>query len=260
MLGLLLGLALLTGFIVLVRELVDRKKAKSIDASKIAKAQPKKKKAAWKGAFPAFELTFDRALKNPLIIAIYTLCVLLQSLIFPPDVVARDGMFYLGFVDFTYFIFLLAIPLYCLALADNKKVSLGSLFRINFKKYFSILAAEILSILILVISFVLLIVPLIWTLPWIFFAGLIVADKGMGPIAAIKESKRLVRDNKGKAWGIVGVSVLLGIAAGIVMSLPYGMHFGVVLFSLSAIWSTAASAVLYRWLQKNNEVAETENA
>jgi hypothetical protein len=208
----------------------------------------------WTGAFKAFEKAFDAILKNPLFAAVFVIAYI------APTILSSSNTMLFVLSGLVQLIFVLAIPLYCLALADGSKPTIKHLFQINMKKYIFLLLAGVLFFLILGVSFLLLVFPVIWVLAWIFSMEYIVADKGLSPMAALKESKRLGASHKGKVWGIVGVTFIGGFGAGLIGALPYGQYVGTFAMGVVTLVSSVAGAMLYRWLQKNSEVTETENA
>jgi hypothetical protein len=216
--------------------------------SETTKSAPKE----WPGAFNAFSVALDRLMKiNKPAILILGVTLVLSAI----DVIVFDKGFYdkdLRLSDLLYFIFLLAIPTYALAIADNKQVTAADVMRFTLIKYVIMLATVLLTILIVVGSLLLLIVPLIWTLAWFYFGTYVVIDKPMGPIEALKESKRLASQHKAKVWGIIGVSILVSIGASVLGRVPV---VGDVALAAGSLWAAASSAILYRWLQKQPKEA-----
>jgi hypothetical protein len=218
-------------------------------AEKIKTSTSKDKKpesAPWQGAFNAFGSAFEAIKRNPQPLLWFVGFYLVLSIISRLMQTDKDVVFNLA--DILYLVLLLAIPVYSLSLADGKQLSVKEILHFNAHKYFSIIGVGILAALIYVASIVLLIVPIIWTAAWFFATSYVVADKGFGPIAALKESKRLAGNHKAKVWAIIGVSILISIAAGIASLIPF---IGVAATAAGTIWASVASAILYRWLQKN---------
>jgi hypothetical protein len=201
---------------------------------------------AWAGAFAAYGRVFDQIKKNPgpawLFVGTYVLFSSVSTFF-------QDGTAYPNhapYEDIAYFIFLLAIPVYGLALADRKRISLGEFMRLDLMRYLSLFAASILYVLIVGGSLLLLIVPAIWTIAWFFVTPYVVVDQGKGPIKSLKASKRLAQNHKGKVWGIIGVSILLMIPAAVFQYIPF---IGIAASAFVTVLSTGAAASLYRWLQ-----------
>lgn len=204
---------------------------------------------SWEGAFAAFGKAFDRIKQNPepalFFLGLYAAITVLSGLM--NDTVTYTSSDYANYADLLYFVFLLAVPVYSLALADGKRITISEFVRFSARKYFSLLAVLLLTVLIVGVSLLLLIIPAIWTIAWFFFGNFAVVDKNLGPIAALKESKRIAANHKGKVWGIIGVSILISIAASIVSFVPY---IGAIAAAAGSLWASAAAAFLYRWLQK----------
>jgi uncharacterized membrane protein len=208
----------------------------------------------WPGAFKAFENAGNAVLKNPQPAALFLVVYMVLAIISSND---TDPVMLTSVADL---VFLLAITIYSLALADGKQLTIKSFLQLDVKKYIFLLLTGILGMLLIGVSLLLFIVPVVWTLAWVFSAGYAVADKGLNPVDAIKEGKRLAQNHKGKVWGIVGVTFLFGIAIGIINVIPYAAYLGTLALGVLTIVCSVAGAMLYRWLQANDEVAETENA
>lgn len=110
---------------------------------------------------------------------------------------------------------LVAVPKLQLASAEGKEISLGDLLRTSVSKLLPALALAILAGLAILIGLLLLIVPGLVLLTWFIFAMYILVDKGTGPIESLKQSRELARGNAGKIWGVIGVSILVSIVAGL---------------------------------------------
>jgi uncharacterized membrane protein len=208
----------------------------------------------WGGAFNAYSLTLDRMLKNnkpALLILGVTLVLSLIGLAVQPENNGTNQRYFV-YTDLLYFVFLLAVPTYALAIADNKQMTAKEAMRFNFAKYLSVFVAFILTALIVVGSLLLLIIPAIWTIAWFYLTAYAVVDKNLGPIAALKESKRLAAAHKGKVWGLIGVSVVLSIGANVLGYLPLIGDLAAMAVSL---WIATTAALLYRWLQKQEKQA-----
>lgn len=204
----------------------------------------------WEGAFNAYGTAFKKLKENPepalLFIGVYAVLAILSALM-------QGGQSYMdpdynSIEDLAYLVF--AIPLigYGLSLADGKKITLGTFMQFKFRHLVFLIVATILYALIVGVSLLLLLIPAIWTIAWFYLASYPIVDKNMGPIAALKESKRLAKEHKGKVWGIIGVSILLAIPVGILSQIPY---IGSVSNAAAGVWAITAAAILYRWLQQH---------
>ena len=124
--------------------------------------------------------------------------------------------------------YILLIPLYAGASVqlasrsiEGETVGIVQLYKDTLPKLLPLLGATILIILAVSIGFVLLIVPGIIALAWFSLTYFVMFDENLGPIAAMKRSRELV---KGHIWEMIGASFaaqfmsgggLLGQAAGI---------------------------------------------
>ncbi|HYD93092.1 MAG TPA: DUF975 family protein [Candidatus Paceibacterota bacterium] len=82
----------------------------------------------------------------------------------------------------------------------------------NPKPFWSYLGVSLLLLLIVGIGFLLLIVPGLILAMMFFFAGYLVVDRGLNPIAALKESYRLTKGNRWKLFlltlAVAGLAIL----------------------------------------------------
>ena len=240
--------------LVLIAVLLVVARAKSEKKEQKQPEQPKAVSAnKWKGAFDAYDVAFNAIKKSPkftLILTVaaivgYALSVLIQG---QPE--AGRIQWPLEYVLLAPI--LLVMPAYSLAAADGKNPSFSNLYRRPLRTFVSLILAAVLAEILIALSLVLFIIPAIWTIAWFSFAGFVVMDKNMGPIKALKESKRLAQDHIGKVWGLIGVSLLLGIAAGVIGSVPLtGPYISAALTMVFTVGASVATAVLYRWLQQN---------
>jgi hypothetical protein len=94
----------------------------------------------------------------------------------------------------------------------------------------------ILASLMVIAGLILLIIPGIIIFGRIVMAPYFMADKDSGILDSLKASNELSKNNTGKVWAAIGVTVLIAIAAGIINSVPQigpliGTLFGIA-FSL----------------------------
>lgn len=221
--------------------------------------QVTKKSKSWPGAFEAFGNALNHMKANPVPVVVFLAASLLVSILqminygeVPTDV--KGSLFYSSYNGIVYLVFLLAIPTYALAVADRKGISLGEFMRFNAKKYFFVLMASLIYTVIVSVSLLLLIVPVIWTLPWFALATLLAADRGLNPIAALKESRRLAQNHKAKIWAIVGVAILVSLVLGLFAAIPViGQLLSAIISPLLGLLVIASLAQFMRWSQTQAE-------
>jgi hypothetical protein len=202
----------------------------------------------WQGAFAAFSTALKRMGENTdflvLFLGLYAVASIISGLV--QDNKSSYSHNYMGVEDVVTFVFILALMNYELTVASNKKKTISELLQFNLFKFLSLIAAYILVGAVVGISFLLLIVPVVWAVGWFALSAYAVVDQHKGPIEAMKESKRISKDHKGKVWGLVGVYILILIPASILAAIPY---VGPVATGFAMVWSICAFASLYRWLQ-----------
>lgn len=205
----------------------------------------------WPGAFAIFNKAFKQISGNlhPVLmfVGIYTVLSIVSLIIQGKSGYNQEG--YVPYADVLLVFFILPITVYSLALADKKKLSVAEFMQIDFKKLLILVATSLLATLLIALSFVALVFPVIWVGAWLALVVFPVVDKGMSPIQALKESKRLTQNHKGIVWGIIGVTLLVSIMMGVIGAIPY---IGVAGTAFSNVWTSVAMAHLYRWLQHSN--------
>lgn len=223
-------------------------------AEKVATTKDTK---SWMGAFEAYSVALGRIRQNLQPYWAFAGIYLVVALISAAIQGGKTGEGYTSYETIVTILLLVSIPLYGLAVADKRSMSVNEFFKPRPKLFFILIAVVVLNALIAGISLLLLIFPIIWTLAWFYMTTFVAVDKGQGPIAALKQSKQLAQNHKAKVWGIVGVGILLNIGVSIFSGFLPG--YAKVIFESFAVtflllWIDAASALLYRHLQS----AETE--
>jgi len=209
------------------------------------------KKDPWPGAFAAYGTVFRQIKKNPepalLYIGGYTLFTIVSLVLQGQTSATQHG--HVLYEDVAVFIFLLALPVYGLAVADRRAIGIAEFMRFDLKKYLTLVAVTVLVILIVGASLLLFFFFAIWTLAWFSVANYAAVDKRLGPINALKESKRLARAHLSKVWGLFGTSILLNVPMFLLLHVPY---IGIAVYQFFTLLTLSAFAVLYRWLQHNH--------
>src|SRR5688572_21141166 len=100
------------------------------------------KKSPWAGAFAAYGAVFEQIKKNPAPTVLFVGVYLVASVL---SLTTQGHTSYLNadhrtYEDIVMFIFWLALPVYGLALADRRRISLNEFMQFDAKKYFVLLA------------------------------------------------------------------------------------------------------------------------
>ncbi len=213
----------------------------------------------WGGAFDAFGRVAKQALKNPaplvIIVVAYLLLTVVESKTIGPVPENVDWSYFSKYslIEMVFgLVFLLAIPTYGLALARQRHISVEDFFKFDGGKFVSMFLASILFVLAVVGSLALLVIPAIWVVAWYSLYQFAVLDKNKGAVDALKESKRLIMNHKGKVWGVVGVALLLAIASSLVLAtLPtVGRTLSDAASMITGVLCTGAAASLYLWAKR----------
>ena len=207
------------------------------------------KSKEWAGSITTFGNALEQIRRNPnpvlLYVGVYTVASIISLVIQGKSTYNEKG--YVPYADMLLLLFMLPITMYSLAVADKKMLTISEFMQINFKKLVMMIATSILATLAIAVSIVAFIFPVVWVAAWFAFGIFLVAEKDLSPVQALKESKRLASEHKAKIWRLIGITLLVSIAMTVLSVVPY---VGVAAIAFSSIWNTAASAHLYRWLQK----------
>lgn len=123
---------------------------------------------------------------------------------------------------------------------DGQKLSLGQTFRKVGKQWLKMLGLILLTAIIIVGSLLALIIPFFFVLPRILLAPYFLVDKNLGPIEALRASWNQTKGHSGKAWGIIGASIVMFLPALTIIGIPVAV--------VLVILYIAAFAVLYRYV------------
>lgn len=206
------------------------------------------KKTEWPGAFNAFEAAYKRITQNAapawFFVGVYSAAHIV-SMVLQGKTYGEKG--YVQYANIVMLVLVLPMTVYALSLAQGKTMTIGELMNINAKKLLLLIVTSILAAFIIMGSILLLVFPVIWTVAWFAMSVYVLVDRDdTGPIQALQESKRISQEHKGKVWGVIGVSILVSIAASVIAAVPY---VGVVAVAAGTVWTTVASALLYTWLK-----------
>lgn len=209
----------------------------------------------WPGAFAAYSKAYEGITRNSkpamLVVGLYLLITLVGS-IWQGKAPTEEG--YRGAEAIVGLIFLLALPLYGLAVADKRILTIKQFMKPNGYKYVMVLLTSIVCGLAAALSLLAFIIPVIWVFPWVYLAVYAIAEKQLSPIEAIKYSKSLTGNNKAKVWGLFGVSILFSIGAFVLAIVPVVgayLSYGALMFI--SVLNVVASCILYRFLQGQEE-------
>ena len=235
------------------------------DTRSLPKAKPISlagdKEQAWMGGFNAIVQAAYRIGRNPLPLLFMTLLYMILDIglgiiNYGPSVENLN----LAQTIVPFILFVLAIPTYALAVADNERLSAIDPFRGDIGKYVVVLLVTLTSILATGAAVFAFVVPIMWVLPWVSLAMYIATDSDKGLVESLAQSYRMARHHKAQIWGIIGYllvgMIVLSIALAVAQSLLSSNIFTVVDYGLNAlstafsIVGSAAMAMLYRWLQR----------
>jgi hypothetical protein len=223
----------------------------------------------WPGAFAAISESLNQVLKNPqpaLLYAATSAAVGSLTFILSGGYSASEPTFgetYSSFIGIAVAaLFLLANRNYALAVADKRNLSISEYMRFNANSYVSLLIVSLLTYMMWGLSFLFFIIPLIWTVGWFYMAQFRASERGGDPIQALKYSRAISRNHKGKVWGIFGAVILIILLSFIpifvLIIIPFvgliALTFIAAVFELIIL---GAFAILYRWLVR---AAETDPA
>ncbi len=124
-----------------------------------------------------------------------------------------------------------ATPIYGLARADGRAMTTKEVYVWRWTPLWKLVVANLLLAVPIIIGFILLIIPgiiaLILLVPTIALVQfIIIEEKNIGPIDAIKKAYHLSKPHRMKVWGIVGWYVLIVLAFLLVLGVIFGAFLG----------------------------------
>lgn len=127
--------------------------------------------------------------------------------------------------------------------AQDKTANVNELTETARKFTLKYLGLSILSGLVIVLGFVLLIVPGFIAITRLFLAPYVMVSENLGVVESMKRSSELSKGNAGAIWGVIGVTILLGIIGQILGFISPVV--GAVVASLLGIGYSVAPAIRY---------------
>lgn len=175
---------------------------------------------SWPGGFGIFKPSKDLVLFNGLPVAVLVVLSLLVALFSPDNGAGSLLNLIIGSI------LSVALITVLFGAAQSKKVSLPDAISHAFSlltiKY---IALTLVFLVILVLSFLALIVPFFFVFPRLILAPYILVDTNCGVFEALQKSWAMTKGHAGKAWGIIGVSILFAlliiVLVGIYLSIMY---------------------------------------
>lgn len=206
------------------------------------------KVSEWPGAFKAVESAYKLVMKNPapmwFFVAVYTVITSVSMILQGVSSTSQKG--YESYADAVVLLFIVPLINYSFALIAGKPMTVSEFMQFSAKKLLFVIVTCLMLAFIFAGSLLLLVVPAVWTIAWFAQSVYALVDKDLTPIDALKESKRISRDHKGKVWGIIGASLLVSILAAILSIVPYVGNAAV---AFATVLTTLAATILYKWLQ-----------
>lgn len=129
---------------------------------------------------------------------------------------------------------------FLMASRDPERVDYAALW--HPQDYLKFLATQVLVGIVVAIGFLLLVVPGIILSLVLLFATLIVIDRGLGPIEAMKESHRLTSGHKWSLLGFVIVLAILNLIGVLVFGIGFLVSFPVTFLALTRAYRVLSDA------------------
>lgn len=204
----------------------------------------------WTGAWDAFKRSWQLIKENPGFPLLFLGLNLIAGIVDSRDTDDLTGWFLV-----VALITAVAMAKYALMLSEGKKVSWSASFSTSPGEYLRVLFGYIIGFILIALSAVLLLVPLVWMIPWTAFMVYVILEKGVGPIEGFRQSKALASNRKGEVWKLIGITILFNIPIGILGS--FGSASMVVSNTASALVSLVCAvcvASLYQYVKTSPAV------
>lgn len=198
---------------------------------------------AWPGAFGIYKRSKEAVLVNvyPIlgVIALYLVASIILSILLGGGDVKNESNPVKSLADLVVSSAMtVAITLLVLAGIRGQKMEFGAAVKSSLSfMTIKVMGLSIVLGVIAVVSLLLLIVPFFFIVPRLVLAPYFLIDKKLGIFDSISASWDATKGSLGKVWGVIGVSVLFGIAiivlVGLYLSLMYAAAFGLLYLHLA---------------------------
>lgn len=199
--------------------------------------------ATWPGAFGLFKHSKKAVKQNLGTLVVIWIISILASIVLD-TMLKRPGSAASYVVDS---LFAAAFALTYLAGIRGQAVSTGEALNKALPFWLKMIGLNILVVLSIVGSLLLLIIPFFFVLPRLVLANYFLVDQNMGVIDAYKASWATTKGHVGNVWGIIGVTILMALAAVTIIGIPFAIYW--------LIMYSASFAILYEFLHKSKPAA-----
>ena len=217
----------------------DAAAAPTVNASSAVPSVP----ASWPGAFGLFKHS-KKAVKQNLgtLVVIWLLSILVSIIL--DTALKRPGSAASYVMDS---LATAAFALTYLAGIRGETISTGEALNKALPFWLKMIGLNILVVLSVIGSILLLVIPFFFVLPRLVLANYFLVDQNMGIIDAYKASWAATKGHAGNVWGIIGVTILMALAAVTIIGIPFAIYW-LVMYS-------ASFAILYEFLRKSQPAA-----
>ena len=200
--------------------------------------------ASWPGAFGLFKHSKKAVKQNLSTLVVIWIISLAVSIVL--DMILKKNLG--GVVSYVAdSLFAAAFALTYLAGIRGQAVSTGEALNKAMAFWLKMIGLNILVVLSVIGSLLLLIIPFFFVLPRVVLANYFLVDQNMGVIDAYKASWAATKGHAGNVWGIIGVTILMALAAVTIIGIPFAIYW--------LIMYSASFAILYEFLRRSQPAA-----
>jgi hypothetical protein len=138
-------------------------------------------------------------------------------------------------------VFTVSSTMILLAGTYGKSLTASQSYSKDLQLYVNVFIANILVLAACVLSILLLVIPFFFVFPRLILVTYYVIDKRMKPVDAFKASWANSKTHVSKIWGIIGVNLLITLTFVTIIGIPFAIYFFVMY--------SAAIAILYRMIE-----------
>ncbi len=202
--------------------------------------------ASWPGAFGLFKHSKKAVKRNLGTLVVIWIISLVISIVL--DMILKKNLG--GVVSYVAdSLFAAAFALTYLAGIRGQAVSTGQALNKAVPFWLKMIGLNILVVLSVIGSILLLVIPFFFVLPRLVLANYFLVDQDMGVMDAYKASWAATKGHAGNVWGIIGVTILMALAAVTIIGIPFAIYW--------LIMYSASFAILYEFLHKSQPAATT---
>lgn len=211
---------------------------RAVATQKVTKKTASESPATWPGAFGVFNQSQKAVILNvSALIALYALAIIVSVICYFLGKLGDllSNLFSVVLTGATTYVYIAGVR--------KKQTQFEEALSKGVSVFVKMFIVSLLTVLALVGSILLFVIPFFFVLPRLFLVNYFLIDQNLGPVEAIKASWNATEGHSMKVWGIIGASIVMILPAFTIIGIPVAIY-------LIFVYA-AASAILYEFIRDN---------